>query len=140
MTRKDKDHDLVRSLVEKDGWTILKDPYVLRLGERILKVDLQIEKFVEIQKDDRNILLEIKSFASGSIIDDLQKAVGQIDMYTWALRDNDISLEIYLAMSYTVYDQIKEDPKFFAYFNEKHFKLLLYDTDREVIVTWQPRV
>jgi hypothetical protein len=38
---RDRYHDVVRTALEADGWTITHDPYVLEVGQRFLYVDQQ---------------------------------------------------------------------------------------------------
>jgi len=43
---RDKFHYIVRTALEKDGWTITHDPYPLQLTRRKLGIDLGAEKVI----------------------------------------------------------------------------------------------
>jgi hypothetical protein len=50
MPRKDKYHDAVRTVLEKDGWTISHDPLVLEWGDKDVYVDLGAERLLAAEK------------------------------------------------------------------------------------------
>jgi hypothetical protein len=62
MPAKDIYHNTVRTALEKDGWTITKDPLTLEIGDRSLFVDLGAEKILAAEKQGRKIAVEVKSF------------------------------------------------------------------------------
>jgi len=68
--------DVCRALV-KDGWTITADPFRLRWGKKDYYVDIGAERLVAAELAGRRIAVEIKSFIAPSIVDDLEKALGQ---------------------------------------------------------------
>jgi hypothetical protein len=76
MPARDLYHDVVKSALITDGWTIIHDPLVLRWGSRDLFVDLGAERLLAADKDDQKIAVEVKSFSGASEIDDLEKALG----------------------------------------------------------------
>jgi hypothetical protein len=43
---KDKFHELVRDALERDGWTITDDPFVLRLADKKMVADLGAERLI----------------------------------------------------------------------------------------------
>ena len=53
MPAKDIYHNNVRTALEKDGWTITKDPLPLKIGKRTLSVDLGAEKLFAAHKQGR---------------------------------------------------------------------------------------
>lgn len=60
MPAKDIYHDAVKIALEKDGWTITKDPLVLQWGAKDLFVDLGAEKLLAAQKIMKKLLLKLK--------------------------------------------------------------------------------
>lgn len=67
---KDIYHQLVREALEKDGWTITHDPYILKkklLGAK-LEIDLGLEKIITAEKGIEKIAVEVKSFIEESLI------------------------------------------------------------------------
>jgi Holliday junction resolvase-like predicted endonuclease len=59
---KDLYHYIVREALEKDGWTIINDPYVLKVGGLKMEIDLAAEKVIAATKENEKIIVEIKSF------------------------------------------------------------------------------
>ncbi|WP_437954870.1 element excision factor XisH family protein [Sorangium sp. So ce119] len=89
MPARDHHHDQVRQALVKDGWTITHDPLRLRWGQRDMFVDLGAQQLLAAEKSERKIAVEIESFAGPSLIDDLEKAIGQFVLYrdvlaTWS--------------------------------------------------------
>jgi XisH protein len=60
-------HPIAREALEKEGWTITHDPYLVKLKGRAHEVDLAAEQLVAAEKDAVKIAVEVKSFVSQSI-------------------------------------------------------------------------
>lgn len=70
-------HDVVRSSLEKKGWTITDDPYRIELDKANFQIDLAAEKIIAAEKDNQKIAVEIKSFLNPSAVTDFYSALGQ---------------------------------------------------------------
>ncbi|MDY6939567.1 MAG: element excision factor XisH family protein [Cyanobacteriota bacterium] len=103
MPAKDIYHNAVRFALIKDGWEILTDNYNLEFGGDRLYVDIAAKKSITAQKQDRKILVEVKSFLGRSFVNDLEKAVGQYIIYRDILAETNSEFKLYLAISKGVY-------------------------------------
>ncbi len=79
MSRKDKFHDHVREALEKDGWEITHDPYMLTLlddtgRKRDYPIDLGAENILAAERGNVKIAVEIKTFGGSSTITDFAVA------------------------------------------------------------------
>jgi hypothetical protein len=67
MPKLDIYHSTVKRALEKDGWTITHDPFILQIGKKRLFADLGAERLISAEKDLRRIVVEIKSFVGSPI-------------------------------------------------------------------------
>lgn len=81
MPARDLYHDDVRGALVKDGWTITDDPFRMRWGGKDYYVDLGAERLIAAEKLGRRIAVEVKSFLGNSVVDDMEKALGQYLIY-----------------------------------------------------------
>ncbi len=139
MSRRDNLHFSLRRTLEKDGWTITDDPFILLLGETILKADLGAEKFFAAEKEGRKIAVEVKSFESPSVINELEKTMGQLQLYQWALEVQEPERQLFLAISQEVYIKYFQKTIFQLAVQRNKINLLIYEPEREVIVKWNDR-
>src|SRR5882672_6437374 len=98
MAAKDIYHDHVRSALIKDGWTITNDPLRLRWGKKDYYVDLGAEQVIAAEMLGRRIAVEIKSFVGPSMVDDMEKALGQYLIYRSIMRHLQPDRELFLAV------------------------------------------
>ncbi len=139
MSRRDNLHFSLRRTLEKDGWTITDDPFILLLGETILKADLGAEKFFAAEKEGRKIAVEVKSFESPSVINELEKTMGQLQLYQWALEVQEPERQLFLAISQEVYIKYFQKTIFQLAVQRNKINLLIYEPEREVIIKWNDR-
>lgn len=82
----------------KDGWTITHAPFYLELDEKHGFVDLAAEQPIAAQKEEEKIAVEIKSFVGKSVMNDLEKAIGQYYVYSAILEETEPDRILYLAI------------------------------------------
>ena len=96
---RDKIHYSVRRALEADGWKVLSDPFLLSIEEEDSEVDLEAEKFLELEKANQKILVEIKTFSNLTIRPDFYSACGKYDFYRDGIEETELDHELYLAIS-----------------------------------------
>jgi hypothetical protein len=113
-------------------------PLRLRWGVRDLYVDLGAERLLATQKGAQKIAVEIKSFAGPSVVDDLEKAIGQFIVYHDVLESIEPDRILYLAVSETAYRDAFEDPLGQLLLAKRRAKLMIYSDDTEEVRQWTP--
>ena len=138
MPARDLCHDAVVKALTADGWTITDDPLRLFYGGEKLYVDLGAERnAIAAQKGREKIAVEIKSFLSRSVMQDLEEALGQFRLYLIVMAETDPDRVLYLAVPNRVYEGL-----FCERFGqlilrkEDNLQLIVFDEEQERIVTW----
>ena len=136
MSRRDELHDVLRKTLEKDGWNITDDPLVLVLEKTLLKADLGAEKFFGAEREGRKIAVEVKDFDSTSVISELEKTMGQLQLYQWALESQEPERQLFLAIPQAVYVRHFQKPIFQMVLQRNRINLLVYEPSQEAVLQW----
>lgn len=136
MARKDKYHDVVKQCLIDEGWLVTDDPYYLDILTTTLEVDLGAERLIAATKENKKIVVEIKSFIGLSRIADFYKALGQFNFYFLALEDDEPERVLYLAIPEPAYLDLIREPLTQRTIDRFHLKLIIYDTEQKKIVKW----
>ena len=136
MSRRDDLHLSLRHTLEKEGWKITDDPLILTLEKTLLKADLGAEKFFAAEKEDRKIALEIKDFDTPSVISELEKTRGQLQLYKWALDSQEPERKLFLGISQAVYLKHFKKAIFQLVIKRNKINLIIYNPQKEIIVEW----
>jgi XisH protein len=136
MPARDIYHDTVRTALVKDGWTITKDPFKLTFGGRNLYVDLGAEKLFGAEKGERKIAVEIKSFLDPSPINDLEKALGQYNLYSQILEDIEPDRLLYLAVGNIVFEDFFSEPICQLVIRKNNLNIIVFEPNKQEIVKW----
>ena len=133
MPQYDLYHDEVKNALSKDGWTITDDPYTLEYKGLRLYADLGAAKLLAAERAQQK---EIKVFNSPSQVTELQKAIGQYNMYRSILRRVSPDRKLYLAISEEVYSDFFQKPAIQDIVSDQTIYFIIFDPDREVIIQW----
>ena len=136
MPAKDIYHDAVRFALIKDDWEILTDNYRLEFGGDRLYVDIAAEKSITAQKQNRKILVEVKSFLGRSFINDLENAVGQYIIYRDILTETNSEFNLYLAITKGIYQSNFQRKLARTIITRNQVNLLIFDAQNEEIDRW----
>ncbi len=115
---------------------ITDDPLILILEQTLLKADLGAEKFFAAEKEDQKIAIEIKDFDTPSVISELEKTMGQLQLYQWALENQEPERQLFLAVTQTIYLKHFQKPIFQLVIDRNKINLLVYEPEQEVILQW----
>jgi hypothetical protein len=141
MARRDDLHFPARRALEKDGWQITHDPLPLYLQGVWLKADLGGARYMAATNGERRIAVEVKDFADESVTSELERMIGQMMLYQWALDEVDPKRTLWLAINQTVYDEyvLDETSLFHAVIRRFNVNLRVVDQLREEILQWISR-
>lgn len=136
MSARDTFHELVRTALQNEGWTITHDPYHIDLGFVDFYIDLGAERLLAAMKDDDKIAVEIKTFLAPSTISEFHTAVGQFINYRIALEDDDPERSLYLAVPLDIYKRFFKNSFIQTVIQRNQIPLLVYDTEKKEIAQW----
>jgi hypothetical protein len=136
MAAKDFYHEQVKVALGKDGWTVTADPLALDWDNRDVQIDLAAEKLLFAQKDVRRIAVEVKSFLSSSLLQDLYAALSQFLLYRKALQNTEPERELFLAVREAVWQSLLDRTDSAELLRDYAVKLLVFDEQRETITQW----
>ena len=131
-------HDVVRTALEKDGWTITDDPYILRTDLINYEVDLGAEKMIAANKAETKILVEVKSFLRQSKAYEMHTALGQFNTYLLALQKQEPDRRLYLAVAKEVHVGFFTQPFIQELIAHYHVNLIVFDPEQALIDQWMP--
>ena len=132
MSAKDKYHGTVVTALKKDGCIILKEQVSLRIGERRLWIDIQIQN-----KEEKIILVEVKSYHKiDSPVDFLAKVLGQNTLYRDILDSSKQVESLYIAIPEQAYDEIFAEEIGKLVVQKHQINLLVYNIEKQEISQW----
>jgi hypothetical protein len=138
MPARDFYHDVVKSALIADGWTITDDPLVLQWGTKDLFVDLGAERLLAAAKGGQKIAVEVKSFAGASVVTELERALGQFILYRDILEQTEPERLLFLAITRKVYDDLFREPIGQLLLMREKLRLLVFDPEPGIVVEWIP--
>jgi hypothetical protein len=133
---KDLFHQVVKDALIKDGWEITHDPFPVDYGDVQMQIDLGAERLLAARKDSETIAIEIKSFVKPSSISEFHTAVGQYLNYRRALRAQEPSRILYLAVPSQTYNEFFRLRFIQEGVEEYQIYLLVYNVEERSIVKW----
>jgi XisH protein len=136
MAAKDLFYDAVKKGLEKEQWIITDDPLSLKFGDTRIYIDLGAEKLLAAEKGAEKIAVEIKTFASDSVVFDFHVAIGHFLNYQVVLENKDPYRKLYLAVSEEVYNTFFQSLLAQSVVRKYQIRLMIYDPENEVVVEW----
>jgi hypothetical protein len=135
---KDLFHQVVKTALIKDGWTITHDPLYLNIAEVEIYIDIGAEQLFAAEKGKNKIAVEVKTFLNPSAISEFHTVLGQCLNYRLALKLEDSDRFLYLAIPDAAWNTFfrREFAKLAV--AEYQLKLIIFDVSDEVIVQWYP--
>jgi XisH protein len=137
MPAKDIFHKIVKTAIEKDGWTITDENLFIQVEDVDFYIDLAAERVLVAEKMGEKIAVEIKSFLGASDITDFHTALGQFLNYRSALKLVEPKRVLYLAVPEDVYNEFFTRRFIQRAIGEHQLKLLIFNPNREEIVQWK---
>lgn len=117
-----------QSLTIRSGW---------RWGKRDYYVDLGAEEVIAAEIPGRRIAVEIKSFIGPSIIDDIEKALGQYLIYRSILTRRQPDRELFLAVPNGI-AKLFGEPLGQLLFEDYALRIVVFHPQKREIIRWLP--
>lgn len=136
MARRDIIHNAVRNALVKDGWEITADPYRIIYKDATLEADMKADKLIVATRENRSIVIEVKSFLQPSFIHEFLAACGQYQAYVFLLQEKQQSEMVYMAVSDEVYRNEFRSEAVQTLVKRFGLQLLVVDIEQEVIWQW----
>jgi hypothetical protein len=131
-------HDTVKRALQKDGWKITHDPFILRHGRKRVYADLGAEQLISAEKGSKKIVVEVKSFIGPSDVKDLEQALGQYVLYRRLLDKLEPDRILYIAVPTKILTSVFEEGLGVLFLENQMLRLIVFEPQQEVITRWIP--
>ena len=101
-----------------------------------LEADMKADKLIVVTRENRSIIVEVKSFLQRSFIHEFLAACGQYQAYTFLLEEKEQTEAVYMAVSDEVYRREFRSDAVQVLVRRFEIRLLVVDTENEVIAQW----
>lgn len=128
-------HEQVKAALIREGWKITHDPLIFK-SEPELLTDLGAERPLAARRGAEKIAVEVKSFLRASQVSELEKAMGQYELYRWLLQDSEPDRELYVAVPTHAYEGIFSKPVGKMVVVKLQMKLIVYSISGEEKLIW----
>ena len=135
MPKLDQCHDQIVHALEKAGWTVSSNPYILRVENRRLYIDM-FAQMTHPEQPKRIIIIEAKCFSDfRDELNELYTAIGQYLTYLGLLEEAGINDSLYLAIPTHAYRGVFQQ---FAtpIMSKILIKMIVVDLEAEEIEQW----
>ncbi len=99
---------------------------------------LRAEQLFAAEKNERKIVVEVKSFIGASIVADLEQALGQDILYADVLSDVEPDRIVYLAIRKEIFTTLFSEPLGQLLLRKNRVNLLVFDASQQEIHQWIP--
>ncbi len=110
----------------------------MNIAEVEICIDIVAEQLFAAEKDKNKIAVEVKTFLNPSAISEFHTVLGQCLNYRLALKLDDASRLLYLAIPDTAWNTFFRREFAKLAIAEYQLKLIIFDVSEEVIVQWYP--
>ena len=136
MARRDTIHKPVRNALKNDDWHITADPYRIVYEGTVLEADMRASRLITATRENRSIVIEVKSFIRQSFIHEFISACGQYRAYVTLLKARGQTENVYMAISHEVYQREFGKKAVEVLLADFDVRLLVVDIEKEMIVQW----
>jgi XisH protein len=134
---KDLIHDAVKEALIKDDWHIIAEHLRIEYEEIEIFVDLVAEPTpILAEKEGRQIIIEIKTFAGPSFVREFQQAIGQYELYLDVIQLTNLEYKLYLAISEFIYNDFFLRKATHEIVQRHQIKLLVVNVERKEVIQW----
>jgi hypothetical protein len=137
MAAKDKYHELVKTALVKDGWTITDDPLKFEADGKKIKIDLGAERLITAERGAEKIAVEVKSFVGASPITEYYAAIGQFSHYQTVLEENQPERILYLAIPQDTFNDLFKGRLTQKTLTRLEVSMIVYSIELEKITLWK---
>ena len=136
MPARDIFHHAVIHALERDGWKITHDPYLIYYELGKMYIDLGAEKVLAAEKKNQKIAVEIKSFIQTAAVSEFHTALGQFINYRTILQESEPDRTLYLAIPDDTYHSLFQTRFVQKIMKNYKLKLIIYKPTEEIIEQW----
>ncbi len=133
MPARDRCEPQVIQALQKDGWTLVSQPFSIRVS----RVENALADLSFRRDETTVIVIEVKCFDGiRPLQDELYHAVGQYIFYRNAMRLVGLNLPLFLTVPLEVYQTFFQRQTVQAVIQEAKIQIIVVDIDREEIDQW----
>jgi hypothetical protein len=136
--KKDNFHETVKIALQKEKWRITYDPlFIPTRGGANFFIDLGVERIIGVEKNGKNIAIEIKSFNGNSPMYSFYEILGQFLVYEIALMEQTKSWDLFIAISDVGYKKLDNSPVLNTAIQKYKLKFVIINPLTQSVIEWK---
>lgn len=129
-------HMPFRAALEKSGWTVTHDPWLVQWENADLYVDLAAERPHPRSGQLEQAAFEIKGLDGRSFIEDLRNALGQYLLYQSVAERTSPERQLWMAITENAFYDLFEEGIGALIRERFDLRIVMFDPDQQEIIQW----